>query len=196
MATQTKYFAGWLLAGCLLLLSACSNPHVIHDLQNSSYSLLNADSSVVQFPDDFRGHPTVISFIYTHCPDVCPIITANMKNIQSGLQDTSNVRFVEITFDPKRDTPSVLANYKKLFRLDSRFSLLTGPPAEIDSLLAKLDIKAQKMTADSLRQDSSGYLMKHSNTIYVMDEEGRIRFEYPASVVPPENVIEDLQKIR
>ena len=180
----------------LLFLPACSSPDTIKDISTESYALVNSDSSAVAFPGDFSGKTTLITFIYTHCPDVCPVITANMKNIQSEMADTTGVRFVEITFDPARDTPSVLADYKELYRLNEQFTLLTGRPAEIDSLLSSLSIVAEKIPADSTGKDSSGYTMKHSNTIYIMDDQGRIRKEYPANVIPPEHVVEDLQKIR
>lgn len=182
--------------GLSLSLAACNRPDTIIDLSDHSYELLDADSAAVTFPDDYKGKTTVISFIYTHCPDVCTVITANMKNIQRKLEDTSDVRFVEITFDPERDTPAVLAEYKDVYGLNHQFSLLTGPPPEIDPLLTKLKIVAEKARLDSLRQDSSSYFMRHSNTMYIMDKQGRIRTEYPANVVPPENVVEDLQKIR
>ena len=185
-----------LLSGLLVFLTACSGPDTIHNFQGKTFSLVNEDSAAVQFPDDYQGKTTLISFIYTNCPDVCRAITANMKNIQSALEDTSNVRFVEITFDPERDTPSVLSRYKEVYNLNDQFSLLTGPPPIVDSLMAELNIVAKKARIDSLQQDSSDYFMQHSNTIYVMDEQGRVRTEYPASMVPPENVIEDLQKIR
>jgi protein SCO1/2 len=180
----------------LFISMVSCGPETIVDLGNESFSLLDTDSTEVQFPDAYKGKTTVISFIYTHCPDVCPAITANMKNIQAELDDTTNIRFVELTFDPKRDTPSTLAKYKKLYDLNDQFSLLTGSASEVDSLLNRLNIVAEKTQIDSLQQDSSDYFMNHSNTIYLMDKQGRIRTEYPANVVPPEHVSEDLQKIR
>lgn len=181
---------------CLGLISCNNGPEVHKDLSNQSFTLLNQNSVKVVFPDDFKDNISVISFIYTHCPDVCPVITANLTNIQRELQDTSNVRFVEISFDPERDTPSVLKEYKELYRLNDKFSLLTGNPATINTLLGRLDIVAEKTQIDSLQQDNSQYFMKHSNTIYLMDGNNRIRAEYPASVVPPENVIEDIRRLR
>ncbi|MDZ7680794.1 MAG: SCO family protein [Fodinibius sp.] len=165
-------------------------------MSDTSYSLLDTDSTAVSFPDDYKGNITVISFIYTHCPDVCPVITANMKNIQSQLDDTTGIRFVEISFDPERDTPSVLANYKSNFKLNEQFSVLTGKPANVDSLLDKMNILAEKVSVDSVQQDSNQYFMKHSNTIYVMDEQGRIKFEHMGSGTPPELVVEDINKLR
>ena len=178
------------------LLIACNNPETIINMSDTSYSLLNTDSTAVSFPDDYKDNITVISFIYTHCPDVCPVITANMKNIQSQLEDTTGVQFVEISFDPERDTPSVLANYKSNFKLNEQFTLLTGTQANVDSLLGKMNILAEKSRIDSVQQDSNQYFMKHSNTIYVMDKQGRIKFEYMGSAVPPEYVAEDINKLR
>lgn len=178
------------------LFISCNKPEVIIDLERDSYELLNTDSATVQFPDDFGDNITVISFIYTHCPDVCPVITANMKNIQNQLQDTSGIKFVEITFDPERDTPSVLRNYKKNYQLNNQFSVLTGKPVIIDSLMNRLQIVAQKTRIDSVHQNENEYFMRHSNTIYVMDKYGRIRADFMASRVPPEHVVEIIQKLR
>lgn len=190
--THSFFWAIFLLS---IALTSCG-PETIIDLENKSFTLLDTDSTEVQFPDDYEGKTTVISFIYTHCPDVCPAITANMKNIQAELDDTTDIHFVELSFDPERDTPSALAKYKKLYDLNDQFSLLTGSSSEVDSLLNRLNIVAEKTQIDSLQQDSSDYYMNHSNTIYLMDKQGRIRMEYPANVVPPEHVYEDIQKIR
>ena len=192
-STLQKLVISLLLLG---LISACNKPETIIDLSSSSFNLTNTDSVQVAFPDNYKGEISVISFIYTHCPDVCPIITANMRNIQSELQDTSNVEFIEITFDPQRDTPSVLKKYKETYRLNDQFQLLTADTSTINSLLDKMNILAQKTQIDSLKQNSSNYFMRHSNTIYLMDKQGRIRAEYMASRVPPEHVVEDLQKLR
>lgn len=182
-----------LFAAIITLITACnSGPEPLYDLSKDTYQLRNSDSTLVNFPGDYKGEISVVSFIYTHCPDVCPVITANLTNIQKKLTDTTDLQFIEISFDPQRDTPSVLANYKDLYKLNDQFTLLTGET----TLLDKLEIKAKKTYADSVNQDSSKYLMKHSNKIYLMDKEGKIRYEYPASVVPLKNVIEDIKKMR
>lgn len=180
---------------CALLLAACSGPPVINDLGGHSFELVDQDSSRVSFPGDFKGEILVVGFIYTHCPDVCPAITANMSSIHNGLEDSSGVQFVEVSFDPERDTPSVLRDYMNSFNLDHRhFTMLTGDPAEVDSLLESMRILAEKTQPDSARKEQ--YLMKHTNRIAVMDRRGRVRFEYPGSAVPPENVIEDINRLR
>ena len=178
------------------LLASCGGPEPIYDLSESSYKLLDSDSTTVNFPEEYKGTISVVSFIYTHCPDVCPVITANLTNIQNQLEDTSGINFIEISFDPERDTPSVLREYKQLYRLNDQFTLLTGDTTTVNDLLERLEIVAMKVSADSVGPDSSSYAMRHSNTLYVMDENGYIRSEYPANVVPPEHVIEDIQSLR
>jgi protein SCO1/2 len=190
--TSSARFLIITLALALILIS-CENPGTIDTQLSKSYSLVDSDSTSVDFPNDFKGQISVITFIFTNCPDVCPIITANMTNIQKELQDTSGINFIEISFDPERDKPSVLKDYKDLYQLNEQFSLLTGDTATINSLLDDLEIVAEKTIVDSLGHDSSNYAMRHSNTIYLMDKDGYIRAEYPAHRIPPEHVTEDIQ---
>lgn len=179
-----------------VLFISCGESDVIFDLSGDSYSLLNADSAQVDFPQDYEGDISVISFIFTNCPDVCPAITANMTNIQQELEDTTGINFIEISFDPERDSPSVLKKYKNLYQLNDQFSMLTGDTTTINNLLDRLDIVAEKTNVDSLGQDSTNYAMRHSNIIYLMDENGNIRAEYPAHRIPPEHVTEDIETLQ
>lgn len=196
MTSASRSLLLTLVTALSLFLTSCDSPNVIYDLSDSSYLLRNTDSARVNFPTDFSGDITVITFIYTHCPDVCPVITANMNNIQKQLEDTSGINFVEISFDPRRDTPSVLKKYKELYGLNNQFTMLTGQSSVIQNLLEDVNIVGEKVYPDSTAGDSSDYTMRHSNYIYLMDGQNRIRAKYPASVVPPENVIEDIQTLR
>ncbi len=185
------------LVGTLLIVMSCqSGPEPLYDISDQSYQLVNTDSTAVDFPGDLDGNIAVISFIFTHCPDVCPVITANMKNIQRELDDTTGIQFIEISFDPERDTPSVLKDYKNLYQLNNQFSMLTGDTTTVNTLLDKLEIVAVKTEPDSASQKTGNYNMRHSNTIYLMDENSKIRAEYPASRVPPKHVIEDINFLR
>ncbi len=72
------------------------------DLTKKSYTLINQDSVEVIFPENIIGHITVMGFIYTHCPDICPMTTHNMyltekKLNENGIED---VKFVALSFDP------------------------------------------------------------------------------------------------
>lgn len=184
-----------LFLSLLFLLSACqSGPEVVHDLSNQSFEVVDQDSASVTFPGDFKGNFLVVGFIYTHCPDICPVISAKLSNVSNKMPDVSDVHFVEVSFDPRRDTPSVLKEYMQEFNLDDqRFTMLTGDSTSIDSLLGSMDIIAELAEGESLDEN---YMMNHTNRILIMDKEGRVRFEYPGSAVPEEHIIEDINKLR
>lgn len=179
------------------LLISCSSPEVIRDLSGSSFSLVDQDGLDVTFPDDFKGKITVVGFIYTNCPDVCPVITANMSNINKQLENRGDVQFVGVTFDPKRDTPQVLKTYIQQFKLDEQqFTFLTGDSTSVDSLLNTMDIMAKISYTETTDEGKELYFMNHTNRISLLDRQGRIRAEYSGSYSKPEHVIEDINKLR
>ena len=113
----------------IFTLSSCSSkPDVIHDLSNKDYTLISSDSSVVHFPGDFKGKTVVIGFIYTHCPDICPMTTHNISLVKQELdkQGVKDVTYADISFDPDRDTPSVLKEYADVRGINTnQFHFLT-----------------------------------------------------------------------
>ncbi len=180
-----------------LYLTGCNQPEVIHDLSDDSFAMVNQDSASVEFPKDFQGDILVVGFIYTHCPDVCPVITAKLSNINNQLENKEGVHFAEISFDPKRDTPSVLKKYMQSFNLDpEKFTMLTGDSVTVDSALSKMDILAKMAYSKTNEEGDTSYLMNHTNRILIMDREGRVRFEYPGSVVNEDHVIDDINRLR
>lgn len=181
----------------LLTLGSCDRPEVIHDLSDASFELVNQDSSAVNFTQDYKGKILVIGFIYTNCPDICPIISAKLSNISRQLENHEDVHFLEMSFDPKRDTPSVLKEYMRGFKLDPRqFTMLTGDSATVDSALGRMDIAARISYTRTTEDGRELYFMNHTNRILIMDKDGRVRFEYPGSVASEKIVIEDINKLR
>lgn len=82
---------------------------------------------------DLQRGVTVLSFIYTRCPDptMCPLVTAKFARMATLLRDTP-VRLLEITLDPDYDTPSVLRAYGRAAGADGvRWTLATGERARI-----------------------------------------------------------------
>jgi protein SCO1/2 len=76
---------------------------------------------------DLEGKVWIVSFIFTNCPDECPLMTAEMARLQSDLTHLDDLRFVSISVDPDRDTPAVLSQYAERFNADpSRWLFLTG----------------------------------------------------------------------
>ena len=85
----------------------------------------------------FRGHPTIVSFLFTRCDTICPITTMKMARIQDKTFDVgSKVKLVSFSVDPKYDTPDRLAEYALKYKADpTRWRFLTGPYDDIYRLV-------------------------------------------------------------
>ena len=182
-----------------LVISGCSSkPDVIHDLSNKNYTLVDSDGSVVNFPGDYRGKTVVIGFIYTHCPDICPMTTHNINLVKKELdkQGIKDVAYVDISFDPHRDTPAVLKEYANVRGINTdQFHFLTGNENIIKSLLKDCNIYALPGDTAIVGQDTS-YFFIHTDRISVMGPDGKIRAEYKGSTANRKELIKDINRIR
>ncbi|HEX7117603.1 MAG TPA: SCO family protein [Longimicrobiales bacterium] len=90
---------------------------------------------------DLLGTVWLASFVYTNCPDFCPLVTRRMAEIRDDLAADgvlgSHVRLVSITVDPARDTPAVLREYAAGFGADdpARWAFLTGEPERVRAVV-------------------------------------------------------------
>src|SRR5215510_14587164 len=90
------------------------------------FSLIDQDGRPVQRAD-LQGKVWIASFIFTNCPNECPLMTAAMAQLQSHLAHVADLRLVSISVDPDHDTPVVLSQYAERFNADpSRWFFLTG----------------------------------------------------------------------
>lgn len=116
---------------------------------------------------DFKGHPFLVFFGFTHCPDVCPTTLFEVSQIMRALgPDADRTRALFITVDPERDTPAVMKDYLSSF--DSHLSGLTGDPATIAAVA-----KAYRVYFKKVPLDQGGYTMDHTAIVYLMDKDGR-----------------------
>jgi protein SCO1 len=76
---------------------------------------------------NLEGKVWVANFVFTQCPDECPLMTLEMARLQSDLTQVADFRLVSISVDPERDTPRVLSQYAERFKADAdRWFFLTG----------------------------------------------------------------------
>jgi len=76
--------------------------------------------------------PVVLSFIFTSCTTICPVLTATMAQTQQSLgPDASDVRMLSISIDPDYDTPARLRQYAQRFHAGEGWEFLTGDRADI-----------------------------------------------------------------
>lgn len=166
-----------LIAHCILLAFAfgCAKPLDLPKLYPvPNASLVNERGQAVQL-DAMKGSVTVYNFIFTHCTGTCPIMTNNMRALTPLIDKDAPVRFVSISVDPARDTPTVLSQYAARVRNDPRWTFLTG---ERDTIVA-LSVKGFKLTAGDPM--AGGEPLLHDSRFAVADQEGVIRAYYDAT---------------
>lgn len=137
-------------------------------IYNSKAPLLNSDGKTVKL-ESLRGKAVVISMAYTSCAYACPMIIAQMQQLEKelGKKGKNDVQFVIVSFDPQKDTPAVMKSYGEKRKLGKNWQLYTArndqSPREIANLL---DIKYKKM--------EGGLDYDHSFVIAVLNKEGVI----------------------
>src|SRR5215469_10880300 len=92
------------------------------------FTLTSQDNKPVSLAD-FHGKVVAVSFIYTGCPDICPLLTQKMVDVQDALGEKfgAKIVFISISFDPERDTPEVLKDYAQFWGAKpAGWSFLTG----------------------------------------------------------------------
>jgi copper(I)-binding protein/cytochrome oxidase Cu insertion factor (SCO1/SenC/PrrC family) len=108
--------------------------------------LITQEGKIVHFFDDLiKDKVVVINFIYTHCPDTCPLETAQLVRVQEIMGDRlgKDVFFYSISIDPENDSPAVLKAYKERFK--ARWTFLTGEKSDITRLRKKLGLYVEEI---------------------------------------------------
>jgi protein SCO1/2 len=113
---------------------------------------------------DLRGHPFLVYFGYTHCPDVCPTTLAQIDDVLKRLPDKP-LKVLFVTVDPERDSPALMADYVSSF--DPRIVGLSGSPEAVANME-----KAYRVYARKAPGKDGDYSMDHSSVIYLMDAKG------------------------
>jgi protein SCO1/2 len=138
---------------------------------------------------ELRGGPVVLTFLYTSCTDVCPVLIHVLTSAEQRLSERERnaVRFVGITVDPKRDTPQRLRAFMKERGLDAaRWRLLTGSLPEATKVANDYGIV--------VRPAPQGDFV-HNSVFVVIDAQGRERAEFHGMTTPPEAIAAELREL-
>jgi protein SCO1 len=136
---------------------------------------------------DLRGHPFLVFFGFTHCPDICPTTLFEVSEVLGKLgPDAERVTALFITIDPERDTPAAMKDYLSSF--NPRLVGLTGDAAAIAGVA-----KAYRVYVKKVPLDNGDYTMDHTALVYLMDKQGR--FVAPFNLKrTPEDAAADLRR--
>ena len=117
---------------------------------------------------DFSGKAVVVTFGFTHCPDVCPTILADLAGAVKKLgPEADRVQVVFVSVDPERDSAEGLAKYVTAF--DPRFLGLRGDAEATQRTAKEFKVFFEK------RKAGDSYTVDHSAQSYVIDPKGRLR---------------------
>ena len=116
-----------------------------------------------------QGKVVVLAFLYTHCPDVCPLTAEQFRQAQQRLTDDERDRtiFVAVSVDPRQDTPEAVQAFAKDHGLVKNFVFLIGGAAQLQAVWAAYGIRTET--------DPSVAEVGHSDAIYLFDRKGRVR---------------------
>ena len=131
-------------------------------------SLEDADGSK-RLLSELRGQPLLVTMFYSHCTTVCPLITAELQNIDHRLtpQQRAGIRVLMISFDTKRDTPTELRNFERQHQIhDPRWIVARASANDVRLVAAVLSIRYRQLPDHSFN---------HSAVISLADRDSVVR---------------------
>ena len=162
---------------------------------------------------DHQDKVVVLTFLYTNCPDVCPIITTQLKETFRDLTDVEDqVEFIAVSVDPERDTVSEAHDFLEKWGLVNDWSYLVGTEGQLEPIWKAyfvdpaVDDRNQLQTSnpasppahtigalDSLSQQiTKAYLVIHSSPVFLIDREGQRRVVF-TSPLDPSEIVHDIR---
>lgn len=150
------------------------------------FSLRDQDDQPVNL-EKLRGSVLIVNFIYTSCPDTCPLLTQQMRKIQDRVKSAEQeIRLISISVDPKTDSPAALKKFSEPYRPHYRqWSFLTGDLIEVQKVVVdgfKIGLDrgaapaahtASKMTESEAM--SQMLEITHGEHFVIVDQIGQIR---------------------
>ncbi|ASK28518.1 SCO family protein [Neisseria chenwenguii] len=140
---------------------------------------------------NMKGKVVILSFGYTHCPDVCPTELLTQADTLKQLGDKAkDVKVVFASVDPERDTPELVGKYVKQFNPDF-IGLSVTEGQSLPVIKQQYRVVSAKINAD---KDPKNYLVDHTAGSYVIDKDGEVAFFEPYGSAP-ENIAADIKTL-
>ena len=162
---------------------------------------------------DFSGKVTVLTFLYTYCPDICPVVAGYLKSIHGLLgEDAADVAIVAITVDPDRDTVERVYEYSEGWGMLDNWAFLVGDEEQLSPVWQAYYLAPPALQHSEGEQSDAGggetsqsgsvatlsgeipskYLVEHSAPVYLIDRKGlmRVLFTLPFD---PADLVHDIR---
>jgi protein SCO1/2 len=129
--------------------------------------------------DSYRGKPVLITFVYTHCPDVCPLMISNLRVAQNlmGAGGPQKAQVIAVSVDAKGDTPKTVKAFLKAHEMTGRMQYLIGSQQELSRVWKAWGVGSER---DAKNPD----FVEHSGLVYGITASGKRAVLYSASFKP------------
>ena len=133
--------------------------------------------------DSYRGKAVLVTFLYTHCPDVCPLITSNLRVAQNlmGPATAAKVQIIAVSVDPRGDTPKTVAAFLAHHEMTGRMQYLIGSASQLAGVWRVWGVGSE-------RDAHNPELVEHSGLVYGITGSGKRMTLYAANFQPSDIV--------
>lgn len=143
-------------------------------------SLTDSEGKPLAF-DAHRGHPVVVSMIYTRCTTACPMIMGTLQAFDASLtpQQQRDMRYLLVSLDPERDDAAALTEARERYGLDERYTLARpGSEADLREIAAVLGVRYRRLPDGEVH---------HASVFTLLDPQGETlaRVEGPRASTAP-----------
>jgi protein SCO1/2 len=133
------------------------------------------------------GKFVLVTFVYTTCPDVCPLFSAHFAAIQRALDQEKRDHYLllSISTDPKRDTPAKMKAYAEAFKADFKhWQFLTGSQKDLSEVWKNFGVNVK---------DHGNGQIQHTNLTTLIDAKGTRRVDYYGDKWLVKEVLKDIK---
>lgn len=119
---------------------------------------------------EFRGRPVVLTFLYTSCPDICPLTAERLKlalNLLGG--DAERVAVLAVSTDPEGDDLEAAQRFSRAHGLAERWHFLVGSRVELEPVWKAYYVAAVEQPG------SPAHRVGHTDATFLIDKQGRLR---------------------
>jgi protein SCO1/2 len=154
------------------------------------FTLTDQNGATVSL-QQLRGRPVALAFMYTHCPDVCPLTAEKMRQAAQVLGDRANaVVWLGVSVDPAGDTPDAAKQFAATHGLAGRLRFLMGTRAQLLPVW-----KAYFLVADESANTPANQVADHTGAVYLIDKQGRERVYLDSAFDPVKQLAPDLRSL-
>lgn len=126
------------------------------------------------------GKVTLLDFVYTHCTDACPLLSATFQETQRKIAEdkalASKIQLVSLSVDPQHDTPIVMAEYARQFKADpSSWEMLTGDWDQVYDVVTGFKVATRPPRPPADAPAPGGTELTHSTRVILIDPQLQVR---------------------